>query len=169
MRRMLSLLMAVSVVGLMGCAHTLADEIRGQSQTNLEPSNQFEEEAIISCFRGVYSNILFRFDSAQLSGEAMKVTDDVVFDLKDHYIEGIIVEGHTCDIGTSDYNLALGAKRALAVRDYVIRQGIDPSRVTITSYGEEAPAVRNDSESNRRLNRRAVFKFKAGEYPELDL
>ncbi len=98
----------------------------------------------------------------------MKISDEAVAEMEQWHRDTLIVEGHTCDIGTSDYNLALGAKRALAVRDYLIRQGIEPSRVTITSYGEEAPAVRNDSESNRRLNRRAVFMFKAGEYPELD-
>ena len=72
-----------------------------------------------------------------------------------------MIEGHTCNIGTAEYNLALGERRAAEVRNYLVRRGIAPGRLTTVSYGEERPAHDNGEEATRRLNRRAAFVVRA--------
>jgi len=67
------------------------------------------------------------------------------------------IEGHTCSIGTAEYNLALGDRRANAVRDYLISRGIAADRLRSVSYGEERPKHDNSREETRRLNRRAAL------------
>ena len=69
----------------------------------------------------------------------------------------IQIEGHTCNIGTNEYNLALGDRRADAVESYLTSRGIDASRLQTISYGEERPAHDNAREETRRLNRRAAL------------
>ena len=70
---------------------------------------------------------------------------------------GCEIEGHTCNIGTTEYNLALGDRRARAVRDYLVSRGIATARLTTVSYGEERPRHDNAREDTRRLNRRAAL------------
>ena len=69
----------------------------------------------------------------------------------------IQIEGHTCNIGTAEYNLALGERRAAAVRDYLASRQIGADRMQTTSYGEERPKHDNAREETRRLNRRAAL------------
>jgi len=67
------------------------------------------------------------------------------------------VEGHADERGTEGYNLALGERRALSVRDYLINLGISPDRVGTTSFGESDPAELGQNEAAWAANRRAEF------------
>jgi peptidoglycan-associated lipoprotein len=67
------------------------------------------------------------------------------------------IEGHADDLGTNDYNLALGAKRAQGTKEYLVSLGVPAERLTLISYGEEAPACRDPTEECRRQNRRVRF------------
>lgn len=67
------------------------------------------------------------------------------------------IEGHTCNIGTVEYNVALAERRASAVRDYFMNRGIAASRLRTSSYGEENPEHANAHEDTRRLNRRVAL------------
>jgi peptidoglycan-associated lipoprotein len=67
------------------------------------------------------------------------------------------IQGHCDERGTSEYNLALGERRAASVRDYLLQLGVDGSRMSILSYGEEKPASGGGSEDGHALNRRAEF------------
>ena len=69
----------------------------------------------------------------------------------------IEIEGHTCNIGTAEYNLALGDRRANAVQDYLVSRGVTADRLRTVSYGEERPKYDNAREETRRLNRRAAL------------
>jgi len=69
----------------------------------------------------------------------------------------LTIEGHTCNIGTAEYNLALGDRRANAVKDYLVSRGIGTDRLQTISYGEERPKYDNAREETRRLNRRAAL------------
>ena len=69
----------------------------------------------------------------------------------------LTIEGHTCNIGTAEYNLALGERRANAVRDYLASNGIAAGRLQTVSYGEERPKYDNSREETRRMNRRAAM------------
>ena len=68
-----------------------------------------------------------------------------------------VVEGHTDERGTREYNLALGERRADAARDYLVSLGIDPNRIKIVSFGKERPAVPGSNENAWAQNRRAVL------------
>ena len=74
----------------------------------------------------------------------------------------IKVTGHTDSRGSDEYNIALGQRRARAVRDYLVRNGIAASRITIDSRGEEQPVAQGDDESAWSQNRRAEFEITAG-------
>jgi len=108
-----------------------------------------------------FSDVLFEFDSSSLRPSALPTLEPVLAALRQRPESGLLIEGHTCNVGTSEYNLALGERRAAEVRDYLVRQGIAASRLTTISYGEERPAHDNSEESTRRLNRRAAFVLRA--------
>lgn len=72
----------------------------------------------------------------------------------------LLIEGHADERGTNEYNLALGERRAKATRDYLIREGIDPTRITMTTYGEERPVCRESADTCWARNRRAHFLIK---------
>ena len=71
----------------------------------------------------------------------------------------LTVVGHTDSIGTDEYNMGLGQRRANTVRDAIVAGGINASRVNAVSRGESEPAVANDTPANRQLNRRVVFQY----------
>ena len=108
----------------------------------------------------VFKDTYFAFDSYELTDEAKAILLKEVEKLKERKDVKIIVEGHTCNIGTNAYNLALGEKRAQAVKDFLVSNGIETSRIDIISYGEERPAFDNSTEETRRFNRRAQIKKK---------
>ncbi|AWF79993.1 peptidoglycan-associated lipoprotein [Microbulbifer sp. A4B17] len=67
------------------------------------------------------------------------------------------LEGHADELGTREYNLALGERRANAVRDFLVLQGVDAANLEVISYGEERPAQMGSNESARAMNRRVVI------------
>jgi len=105
----------------------------------------------------VFEDVHFDFDRYSLRPEATRLLDEVVRALQENPDLHIEIEGHTCNIGTAEYNLALGDRRASAVRDYLTSRGISAQRLQTVSYGEERPKYDNSREETRRLNRRAAL------------
>ena len=105
----------------------------------------------------VFEDVHFDFDRYSLRPEATRALDEAVKSLQDNAQLRIEVEGHTCNIGTAEYNLALGERRANAVRDYLTSRGIGVDRLRTVSYGEERPKHDNSREETLRLNRRAAL------------
>jgi len=104
-----------------------------------------------------FEDVHFDFDRYSLRPEATRVLDEAVAALRDDPTLRIQIEGHTCNIGTAEYNLALGDRRANAVREYLTSRGVPADRLTTISYGEERPKYDNSREETRRLNRRAAL------------
>jgi len=104
------------------------------------------------------SAILFDFDSFQLKSDAKTILDTVVDFLKDYSYSKIVVEGHTDDIGSENYNLKLSRKRAESVAKYFVKKGIPGGKIETIGYGESKPKYPNTSEENRRKNRRVEIK-----------
>ena len=77
--------------------------------------------------------------------------------MKQYPSVSIMVEGHADERGTREYNIALGEKRASAVRNYLIANGVEPSRLQTISYGKERPAVMGAEETSWAQNRRGVL------------
>ena len=111
----------------------------------------------------ILNNVLFDFDKSILKPEGKVEVDKLVAEMKKHATDTVLIEGHTCDIGTDEYNMGLGQRRADSVKAYMLQSGIDAGRVSTKSFGETKPAVPNTSEANRKLNRRAEFKITLGQ------
>ena len=108
----------------------------------------------------VFEDVHFDFDRYSLRPEATRALDEAITAMQAQPDLNIEIEGHTCNIGTAEYNLALGERRANAVRDYLTGRGISTSRLRTVSYGEERPKHDNAREETRRLNRRAALTVK---------
>jgi outer membrane protein OmpA-like peptidoglycan-associated protein len=107
-----------------------------------------------------FEDVYFEFDRSTLRPDAVRLLDDAVAKLQANPTRNIIIEGHTCNIGTSEYNLALGERRARSVQNYLVSRGVAANRLEIVSYGEERPKFDNSREETRRLNRRAALVVK---------
>ena len=105
----------------------------------------------------IFEDVHFDFDRYTLRPEATRALDEAIKTLQQNPDLRIEVEGHTCNIGTSEYNLALGERRANAVREYLASRGVGADRLRAVSYGEERPKHDNAREETRRLNRRAAL------------
>jgi outer membrane protein OmpA-like peptidoglycan-associated protein len=104
-----------------------------------------------------FEDVHFDFDRYSLRPEAVRALDEAIRTLQENPDLRLEIEGHTCNIGTAEYNLALGERRANAVRDYLASRGIGADRLRTVSYGEERPKHDNAREETRRLNRRAAL------------
>ena len=104
----------------------------------------------------VGNTVYFGFDSAELSGKAQATLDRQAAFLNVNPALVVIVEGHADERGTREYNLALGDRRATAVRDYLLAKGLNSARIRTVSYGKERPAVSGSNEDAWEKNRRAA-------------
>ena len=106
---------------------------------------------------GQFEAVYFDYDSPRLDPAEQTKIDAVVAYLNQNPTIGVIVEGHCDERGSNEYNLALGERRALAVRASIVSSGIDAARVQTRSYGEERPSAFGHDDSSWSLNRRAEF------------
>jgi peptidoglycan-associated lipoprotein len=105
--------------------------------------------------------VQFDFDSSVLTEPARGTLAKAAGFLKQRMSVRVRVEGHADERGTNEYNLALGERRANAVRDYLISLGVAADRLQVLSKGEEEPFCRESDESCWAQNRRGVFVYTA--------
>lgn len=101
----------------------------------------------------------FMFDSDKLSDSTKKLIEKHSLLLKSANKLKVILEGHTDSTGDRSYNLKLGERRALAVKNYALSLGVDPKQIEVISYGEEKPLNKELNDNEKQLNRRAVFVY----------
>jgi len=102
-------------------------------------------------------DVYFEYDSSALLPEAQSILMEKSEWLRNNPQAGIVIEGHTDERGTVEYNLALGDRRAESVRTFIMELGVDTSRIRTVSYGEERPVDPGSDESAWARNRRAHF------------
>lgn len=106
--------------------------------------------------RGRFAPVYFDYDSSQIKDSERSKLDAVAA-----YLRGsagnLIIEGHCDERGSNEYNLALGERRALAIRAYLVGLGIDGARIQTKSFGEEQPVAYGHDESSWSQNRRGEF------------
>lgn len=102
--------------------------------------------------------VYFGYDQAAISDESMQVVKFYADRLVDNPHLSVVLEGHTDERGTPSYNLALGEKRAKSVAELMVMYGVDPTRITEISFGEEQPAVIGHDETAWGKNRRVEIK-----------
>ncbi|MEN8007477.1 MAG: peptidoglycan-associated lipoprotein Pal [Candidatus Krumholzibacteriota bacterium] len=102
-------------------------------------------------------DVYFAFDQYDLDDESMGILSNNARIIKEAGVT-ILVSGHCDERGTVEYNLALGEKRARAVRDYLVSLGVSASQLKVTSYGESKPFAKGSDEDAWARNRRAHFE-----------
>src|SRR5512132_4342281 len=103
------------------------------------------------------TDTFFALDSTELSGDSRSAIQKDVDWMKRWTSTKVMVQGHADSRGTNEYNLALGERRAAAVRDYMVSLGIPAERITIVSKGEEQPFCSEETEACWQQNRRGHF------------
>jgi peptidoglycan-associated lipoprotein len=104
----------------------------------------------------VGDRVLFLEDQSTLTPEAQAILEKQAIWLRQYPQYVFTIEGHADERGTREYNLALGARRAATVRDFLVARGISQTRMKTISYGKERPVATCDSETCWTQNRRAV-------------
>jgi len=102
-------------------------------------------------------DVFFDYDRSLLTDDAKRLLNENAAWLKATPRVQVTIEGHCDERGSTEYNLALGERRAKAIRDYLAAAGIEPGRMRTVSYGKERPFVTGHDESAWRWNRRAHF------------
>ena len=102
-------------------------------------------------------DVYYEFDSIQLRSDAEEILKQNAAWIAANPTARVEIEGHCDDIGSDEYNLALGAQRAQIAKEFLLSQGISDDRLVTISYGKEAPACFERNEDCRVKNRRARF------------
>lgn len=111
----------------------------------------------------VGDRVFFKLDQSNLSPDAQQTLVKQAQWLNQYPSYGIIIEGHTDERGTREYNIALGARRAQVVKDFLSTHGVTASRIRTISYGKERPVATCTDESCYSQNRRAVTVLSQGQ------
>ena len=152
MKKLLSLFCAV--IALSGCSALSESSLFGGSECESKMARDFMEHA--------EDRVFFAYDSSAISPDSAEILDTQVKWLKKHENVNVVVQGYCDERGTREYNLALGERRANAVKQFLVSQGVAADRVSTISYGKERPAVLGSNEAAGAQNRRAVTVIKAG-------
>lgn len=120
--------------------------------------DQIDAPDSVDMKRFVMHNINFEFDSAILTDESYADIDSLVSFLNDNPLINIEISGYTDDSGTDAHNMELSLQRAAAVMTAVLERGISVTRLEVNGYGASRPLVPNDSENNKKLNRRVEVR-----------
>lgn len=131
-------------------ATTVPDESSGSDSAEGNGPDSSSENTAAAELKDV---VYFGFDQADLDDAARDNLQKNADWMAEEASRVLTIEGHTDESGTSDYNLALGEKRARVTKEYLVRLGVDAPRIQIITYGEERPA----SSTEDSLNRRSVF------------
>ncbi len=115
------------------------------------------------CALREFPNIHFAFDRYDLNDEARRILAEIAEYMKRCPDITLTIEGHCDERGSNEYNLALGWKRANEAKRFLVTLGVDPSRITTISYGEEKPLCFEHNEACWAKNRRDHFDFCRGE------
>ena len=146
---------ASSDIGEAPAAPESAKSLAAQTQTSLEALRR--GEPAVTSMGGPLPDVYFEFNRYDLSNDARAKLTAAADWLRDNPAVRVEIEGHCDELGTSEYNLALGAKRTYAVKDYLISLGIARSRLSTISYGEEIPVCHEPNDECRQKNRRVHF------------
>ena len=130
----------------------------GESDIAIPDDPRARQQIVQDRITGQLKPIYFDYDRAILRDEAKAQLERNGDILKENPQVNCQIEGHCDERGDREYNLALGEKRALAARRYLISLGINPDRIFTISYGEERPAAEGQNEAAWKLNRRDEFK-----------
>jgi len=123
-------------------------------------NDQHRAQIVEAKSRFLNQNILFDYDSDELTDQAKGLLREKAAWLQANPSDAVMIEGHCDERGTTVYNLALGERRANAAQNYLVDLGVSARRLGTVSYGEEKPLDPASTEAAHRINRRAQFIFR---------
>lgn len=157
-----------SLIACSSTSKTVTQDVRPSTEAATAKTSLPATEASSDAEAGIarilahFARVRFAFDSSQLdpeSREALKANADILLRLPTVTVE---IQGHADDRGTSEYNLALGERRASAVASYLVTSGVPQDRIRVISYGEERPLEEGGDPTAWSQNRRAEFRVVDG-------
>lgn len=134
-----------------------AQKVREQLEKEQQAREDKESELRAEMIKFTYEDIYFEKGSYRLTPEARELLQRKAQWLQKHPDVKVIIEGHTDEAGSKEFNLALGEQRAGAVKSFLIGDGIASGRLIAVSYGNEQPIATGDTEIGRSRNRRVHF------------
>ena len=140
-------------VGLSACEQ---DALFGNIALNNNVKEKLTDEIEQYFITKIGDRILFEVDNSGLTALAKATLNSQADWLLLNSEYQVLIEGHADEQGTRDYNLALGARRAQMVKEYLISRGVDPNKISIVTYGKERPVENCSAEVCWSQNRRAV-------------
>ena len=166
--KLVGLFLLVALVAASGCRKRKPVSMGPETlmPEDLDAPTQFAEETSLSerevtefgiRVDAALDAVLFGFDSAKIDNDQIGKADKVAAFLSANPAFNVVVEGHCDERGTAEYNMALGERRAQAVRAYLLSIGVADNRVKTLSYGEEKPSSPGHTEADWSRNRRAEF------------
>ncbi|WP_424990353.1 peptidoglycan-associated lipoprotein Pal [Fluviibacterium sp. S390] len=159
MTRFARLLPLCALVALAACSDPFGGSGTGQ---NAAPGSTADPSSVAYFQQTVGDRVLFPVDQAVLTDGARATVNQQAKWLTANGAYTAVVEGHADEQGTREYNLALGARRATAVRDQLVEAGVAPGRIRTLTYGKERPLEVCSEEACYEKNRRAVTVLTAG-------
>ena len=156
--------LVISLLGLSACSNGGGGLFGGRDNG---PSDQMSsgigDPTSIEFFQqNVGDRVLFEVDQSTLNSDAMSILNAQAQWLNSNVDYSIVIEGHADEQGTREYNLALGARRAAAVQEYLGSMGVSSNRMRTVSFGKERPLQICSDESCYSQNRRAVTILNSG-------
>ncbi|MED5524415.1 peptidoglycan-associated lipoprotein Pal [Gallaecimonas pentaromativorans] len=164
------MLLALPILALSACSST-----SGTDKTTSKTSSNQQQEVVTGTVEPVMSAeeqrkqrmeemrrehiIYFEFDKYDIRPEFAELLEAHAAYLREHSDVKVLIEGHADERGTPEYNIALGEKRAKAVKQYLLGLGVLDSQISIVSYGEEKPLDPSHTEAAFAKNRRAVLVY----------
>lgn len=153
-------LMLTSVLALAACSNNGFGNddvyLNGNPNDALNSGDASDPRSPLYFQQSVGDRVFFAVDQSTLSAEAAQVLDGQADWLLQNMDYATVIEGHADEQGTREYNLALGARRANAVQEYLMSRGISAGRIKVVSYGKERPIEICSEEACYSKNRRAV-------------
>lgn len=174
MKKVLALLVVIAVavvfaLSLSGCGSKeevmeditiepeVAEDIEGIVEGDIALDDVPDDTIYIEPLSKAFADIYFEFDQYRILDSDIATLQGIAAWLQEYPDARVLIEGHCDERGTDEYNMALGEQRALAARRYIVGLGIDSSRLTTISYGEDRPVAFGDTEDAWSQNRRAHF------------
>ena len=141
-----------------GCSETSG--LFGTSSDGSDPFANISQSSLDYFSSKVGDTTLFKVNQSVIEPDYQTLLDSQADWIKENSISSVTIEGHADEQGTREYNLALGARRATAVRNYLVSKGISESVLSIVTYGKERPLRICSEESCWSKNRRAITIIK---------
>ena len=146
------LILTAIVFGLSACTSTSIERTSDATAVSASTTNVYSESSLTSS-----STVYFSYDNYNVDSIGSDKIKNLAAIVKKNGLN-VRVEGHCDERGTREYNLALGERRANAIAELLIINGVSKANIMTVSYGEEKPSARGSNESSWSKNRRALIK-----------